>query len=71
MATIDSTLTEIMKLDYNSREMLIEILQKRQIEARRAEMAKNAKKSLKDFHAGDFTPLSAEDAIRELNTLPG
>ena len=51
MATIDSTLQEIMQLDYNSREMLLEILQKRQIEARRNNMARAAKQSLKDYHA--------------------
>jgi hypothetical protein len=69
MATIDSTLADIMKLDFNTREMLLEILQKRQIEARREEIAKNAKKSLKDYRAGNYTSLSAEEAIRHLNSL--
>ena len=40
MVTINSTLEDIMQLDYAYREMLVEILQKRQIEARRDEMAK-------------------------------
>lgn len=69
MATIDSTLTDIMKLDFNSREMLLEILQKRQIEARRDEIAKNAKKDLKKYHAGDYTSLSAEELFRHLDSL--
>jgi len=69
MATIDSTLADIMTMDYASREMLLEILQKRQIESRRAEIAKNAKKSLKEFHSGNFTPLSAEEAIKQLDSL--
>jgi len=69
MATIDSTLTDIMKLDFNSREMLLEILQKRQIEARRDEIAKNARKSLKEYRAGKYTSLTYEEAIRHLNSL--
>ena len=63
MVTIDSTLDDIMQLDFASREMLLEILQKRQVEARRNEMAKNAKQSLKDYHAGKSAPLTAVEAI--------
>lgn len=69
MATIDSTLQEIMQLDYNSREMLLEILQKRQIEARRNNMARAAKQSLKDYHANKTVLLTADEAIRRLNSL--
>ena len=69
MVTIDSTLTDIMQLDYNSREILLEILQKRQIEARRDEIAKNARKSIKEYQAGNYTPLSADEAISRLNSL--
>jgi hypothetical protein len=69
MITIDSTLEDIMQLDFTSREMLLEILQKRQMEARRVEMAKNAKQSLKDYHAGKTTPLTANEAINKLNAL--
>lgn len=69
MATIDSTLDDIMKMDFASREMILEILQKRQIEARRSEMAKNAKKSIKDYFVGENTPMSAEELINKLNSL--
>ncbi|MBL4678696.1 MAG: hypothetical protein JKY70_21245 [Mucilaginibacter sp.] len=69
MVTIDSTLEDIMKLDYTSREMLLEILQKRQIEARRDVMAKNAKQSLKDFNAGKLSASSANEVINKLNSL--
>jgi hypothetical protein len=69
MMTIDQALTDIMQLDYISREMLLEILQKRQIEARRDEIAENAENAIKDFHAGNFTPMSAEEAIKHLHTL--
>jgi hypothetical protein len=69
MVTIDSTLADIMQLDFASREMLLEILQKRQIEARRDEIAKAAKHSLKEYHSGKLTPMSAEEAVKRLNTL--
>lgn len=69
MITIDQALTDIMQLDYTSREMLLEILQKRQIEERRDEIAENAKRAIKDLHAGNFTAMSAEEAIKHLHTL--
>ncbi|TQM49370.1 hypothetical protein BDE36_1071 [Arcticibacter tournemirensis] len=58
-----------MQLDYNSREMLLEILQKRQIEARRNDMARAAKKSIKDYHLGKTKPLTVDETIDRLNTL--
>ncbi len=69
MATIDSTLDDIMKLDFNSREMLLESLQKRQIEYRRNEIAKSAKKTLKEYQTGKITADTAEDVIKKLNSL--
>jgi hypothetical protein len=69
MVTINSTLEDIMQLDYTSREMLLEILQKRQIEARRDEMAKNAKQSLKEYHSGKLHPLTAEEVAKKLSTI--
>jgi hypothetical protein len=69
MVTIDSTLDAIMQLDYASREMVLEILKKRQIEARRDEIAKNAKKSLKEYRAGQTKPMTAKEVIDRLNSL--
>jgi hypothetical protein len=69
MATIDSTLDDIMRMDYASREMLLEILQKRQIEARRDDIAKTAKHSLKEYHAGKITPNDADEVVKKLNSL--
>ncbi len=69
MVTINSTLEDIMQLDYASREMLLEILQKRQIEARRSEVAKTAKRTLREYHSGDLPPLSAEEVIEKLKSL--
>ena len=69
MTTIDQALADIMKLDFNTREMLLEILQKRQVEARRDAIAKNAKKSLKEYHTGSYVALSVDEAIGHLNSL--
>ncbi|HJP62759.1 MAG TPA: hypothetical protein VJ844_04925 [Mucilaginibacter sp.] len=69
MVTIDSTLDDIMQLDFASREMLLEILHKRQVEARRNEIAKNAKQSLKEYHTGKATPLTAGEVVKQLKAL--
>ncbi|WP_295652689.1 hypothetical protein [uncultured Mucilaginibacter sp.] len=69
MVTIQSTLDDIMKLDFNSREMLLEILQKRQIEERRAEIATHAKQSLKDYKSGKTTPANADEVISRLESI--
>jgi len=70
MMTLDQALNDIMQLDDSSREMLLDILLKRQVEARRDEIARNAKKSIKDYRSGKYTLLSSEDAISDhLNKL--
>jgi hypothetical protein len=69
MVTIDSTLDNIMQLDFKSREVLLEIFQKRQIEARRSEMAKTAKHTLKEYRSGKIQAESAEQIIKKLNSL--
>jgi hypothetical protein len=69
MVTIDSTLEDIMQLDYASREMLLEILQKRQIEVRRNNIAKTAKQTLKEYHSGKITPLTADEVVKKLNAI--
>jgi hypothetical protein len=69
MTTIDSMLDDIMRLDFESREMLLEILKKRQIEAQRDEIAKDAKRDLKDYRSGKLKSQTAEEVIEELNKL--
>ena len=49
MTTINEALDKLMELDFESREMLIEIAQKRQVEERRNDIAKNAKKSMEQY----------------------
>ena len=67
MVTLDQSLVTIMQMDFASREMLLEILQKRQIEDRRKEIADNAKRAKADFNSGKITPANAADIIRTLN----
>jgi hypothetical protein len=69
MVTINSTLEDIMQLDYASREMLLEILQKRQIEARRDQIAKAAKQTLKEYHKGEIIAEDADTVLDKLNLL--
>jgi hypothetical protein len=66
MVTLNSTLEDIMQLDFASREMLLEILQKRQAEARRDDIAKNARKTLKKYRLGDLLPQPAQELIEKL-----
>jgi len=68
--TLDQALTDIMQLDDNSREMLLDILLRRQVETRRDEIARNVKKSIKEYRSGKYASLSTEEAIsNHLNSL--
>ena len=68
--TLDQALNDFMQLDENSREMLLDILLKRRAETRRDEIARNAKKSLKEYRSGKYTPLSDDESIiNHLNSL--
>ncbi len=69
MTTINEALDKLMSLDFESREMLIEIAQKRQIEERRKEIAGNAKKSKESYKNNKLKAISAEAAIARLNAL--
>jgi uncharacterized protein with WD repeat len=69
MRTLDQALDTIMEMDFSSREILLEILQKRQIEDRRKEIEDNGKQAKKDFKSGKIVPANASDVIRTLNAL--
>jgi len=69
MVTINSTLEDIMQLDFTSREMILEILQKRQIEASRELIADHAKNSLKQYRSGKLKAFSLEETLNQLNAL--
>jgi len=69
MATIDSALSEFMQLDYNTREMLLDIMQRRQAEARRQAIARNARSAQRDYRAGKLKSESASALIQRLEQL--
>ena len=69
MSPINKTLEAIMQLDFNTREILLQILEKRQIEDRRKEIARHAKTAAASFKKGKQTYLSSAEVIRKLDAL--
>lgn len=69
MFTIDKVLDEIMQLDFATREMLVDILHKRQIEERRKDIAGNARKARSAFKHGKLKAHTSSEVIRHLNSL--
>ena len=64
--TLNQVLDAAMQLPPDQREMLVLILNKRQIEVRRREIATSAQESLAAYRAGELPAQSAEEAIRGL-----
>ena len=59
-------LKTVMRLPVEQQEMLLEIMHRRHIEARRKEIAQDAQASLATFRAGDLNVQSAENIADEL-----
>jgi len=66
VATLDQVLDSVMQLSLEQREMLIEIVQKRHIENRRAEIAEDAQTTIAEFKAGNLRPQPVDAIIAEL-----
>ena len=66
MATLDQALDTVMQLKPKQREMLIHIVRRHEISARREEIARDANKSIAAFHAGELKAQPVEDIIAEL-----
>ena len=58
-----------MNLPFSERIRLVEILNKRLIQKRRQEIAKEVKESTELYDAGKLESLTAEDAIKELHSI--
>ncbi|MDZ4846982.1 MAG: hypothetical protein SH857_15720 [Chitinophagales bacterium] len=69
MFTIDKVLDEIMQLDFSSREMLIDIVRKRQIEEKRKQIASYAHKAKAALKRGKLKAVSAAKLSMHLKTL--
>ena len=67
MITLDQALDVIMQLEYEQKEMLLEILRKRQIEDRREEIAQNAREAINAFQAGELKTETADELINRLH----
>ena len=66
MSNLDRVLDEAMNLPTEQQEMLIQILQRRAIEQRRDEIARDAQLSLAEFREGKLKVQTAEEAIADL-----
>ena len=66
METLEQVLDSVMKLDSEQREILVEVMQKRQIEEWRRETAASASEAIRAFHKGELKVQSAEEAISHL-----
>lgn len=64
--TLDQVIDSAMQLPLEQQEMLLEILQSHQIEARRLEMARDAQESLAAFRAGKLKGQTAAEIIVDL-----
>ena len=65
--TLDHVIDSAMQLPLEQQQMLLEILQNRQIEARRQEIARDAQESLRAFRAGQFKRQTAAEIIDDLH----
>ena len=64
--TLDQAIDVAMQLPLEQREILLDVIRRRDIEARRQEIAWDAEESLAAFRAGELKPQSADEVIREL-----
>jgi len=64
--TLDQAIDTAMQLPPAQREMLVDILRSRQIEARREEVAAAARESIAEYRAGTLEARSADEIIAEL-----
>jgi hypothetical protein len=65
-ATLDQTLELAAQLPIEQQDMLIDILQRRRVDQRRAEIAASAKASIRDFHDGKLQPQPLDAIVQEL-----
>jgi hypothetical protein len=66
LITLDQALEIASQLPIEQQDMLIEILQRRRIELRRAEIATAATAAIADFHSGKLKPQPVDEIIHEL-----
>ncbi len=65
--TLDQAIDTALQLPPEQREMLVDILRNRQIESRRKEIARDARRSIAAFRRGELKAGSAEEVIADLH----
>lgn len=65
--TLDQAIDTALQLPPEQQEMLVDILRNRQIEARRQEIAVDARRSIAAFREGKLKAQSAEEVITDLH----
>jgi hypothetical protein len=66
MVTLEEAILTVNQLPLEQREMLLEIIKNQMIEARREEIATDAKEAIAAFHRGELKSQSLENIIVEL-----
>jgi hypothetical protein len=69
VVTVDKALDEIMKMDFESREMLSGILHRRTVEEKRAMYALYAKKAKNSFSRKELKAQTSEKVMERLKSL--
>ena len=64
--TLDQAIDTAMQLSPAQREMLLQILRSREIEARRGEIAAAARESIAAYRAGEVGPQTADAVVTAL-----
>jgi hypothetical protein len=67
MITLDQALDAAMQLSPEQKQMLIEILWKRQIDERRDEIVANAREAIRAFHAGELRTETIDELLARLH----
>lgn len=67
--TLQQILEATEQLSYQQRELLLQVLSRRQREARQSQIARHAKKARRAFQLGQLTTETAEELIKRLHNL--
>lgn len=66
MITFEQALEVVMELSFEQREMLIDIVHRRNAQQRRQQLAQEAQEALAEYRSGKLKPLTALEVIDRL-----
>jgi hypothetical protein len=67
MITFEQALDAVMELPFEQREMLVDIVRRRDVEQRRKQLAADAQAALAEYRSGSLKPMSAAEVIAQLS----